>query len=93
MRWSPIVVLAAVAAVVWWRTPHAPEPISSNSTLTNPESGAQFAQQAPTFHCEGKTHCSEMRSCEEATFYLKNCPGVKIDGDNDGVPCESQFCQ
>ncbi|WP_267713168.1 excalibur calcium-binding domain-containing protein, partial [Vibrio parahaemolyticus] len=21
-----------------------------------------------------------------------NCPNVKIDGDNDGIPCESQFC-
>ncbi|WP_140305088.1 excalibur calcium-binding domain-containing protein, partial [Vibrio parahaemolyticus] len=20
------------------------------------------------------------------------CPNVKIDGDNDGIPCESQFC-
>ncbi|MCX8759367.1 excalibur calcium-binding domain-containing protein, partial [Vibrio parahaemolyticus] len=25
-------------------------------------------------------------------FYLSNCPNVKIDGDNDGIPCESQFC-
>ncbi|MFW1341018.1 excalibur calcium-binding domain-containing protein, partial [Vibrio parahaemolyticus] len=24
--------------------------------------------------------------------YLSNCPNVKIDGDNDGIPCESQFC-
>lgn len=27
-----------------------------------------------------------MSSCEEATFYLKNCPGTKIDGDGDGIP-------
>jgi hypothetical protein len=44
------------------------------------------------FSCAGKTHCSEMSSCEEALFYLKNCPGVKIDGDGDGVPCEGQWC-
>ncbi|MCF9465553.1 cold shock domain-containing protein [Vibrio parahaemolyticus] len=36
--------------------------------------------------------CSEMVSCNEAKFYLSNCPNVKIDGDNDGIPCESQFC-
>ena len=47
---------------------------------------------AETFTCEGKTRCREMRSCAEATFYLAHCPGVKIDGDNDGVPCESQWC-
>jgi hypothetical protein len=33
-----------------------------------------------------------MNSCEEATFYLRNCPGVEIDGDNDGIPCEKQWC-
>ena len=44
------------------------------------------------FQCQGKRYCSEMTSCEEATFYLKNCPGVEIDGDGDGIPCESQWC-
>ena len=36
--------------------------------------------------------CSEMTSCEEATFFLQNCPGVKMDGEGDGVPCERQWC-
>ncbi len=48
--------------------------------------------QVTSFKCEGKTRCSQMTSCEEATFYLKNCPGVKIDGDNDGIPCERELC-
>jgi len=47
----------------------------------------------PTFTCDGRTHCSQMTSCEEATYFLKNCPGVKMDGDNDGVPCEQQWCR
>jgi cold shock CspA family protein len=47
----------------------------------------------PQFRCEaGKTHCSQMTSCEEATFYIRNCPGTQMDGNNDGVPCERQFC-
>jgi len=45
------------------------------------------------FSCEGKQYCSEMTSCKEARFYLKNCPNVEIDGDNDGIPCESQWCK
>lgn len=49
-------------------------------------------ESKPRFQCEGKRFCSEMTSCEEATFYLKNCPNVEIDGDRDGIPCESQFC-
>ncbi|MEX3073757.1 cold shock domain-containing protein [Vibrio alginolyticus] len=44
------------------------------------------------FSCQSKVYCSQMRSCDEAKFYLAHCPGVKIDGDHDGVPCESQFC-
>lgn len=48
--------------------------------------------EAPSFRCEGKTHCSQMRSCEEATFYIRNCPDTKMDGDRDGIPCERQLC-
>jgi len=44
------------------------------------------------FVCEGKTRCSHMTSCNEAKFYLANCPNVQIDGDRDGVPCEMQWC-
>jgi hypothetical protein len=48
---------------------------------TRPESASGFA-------CRGKVHCSQMVTCEEAEFYLRNCPGTKMDGDNDGKPCE-----
>ncbi|EIC27845.1 cold shock domain-containing protein [Methylomicrobium album] len=43
------------------------------------------------FQCQGKVWCSEMTSYEEAIFYLRNCPGTKMDGDGDGIPCENQF--
>src|SRR5262245_28115249 len=46
----------------------------------------------PEFHCDGRIYCSQMKSCEEATFFLNNCPGVKMDGEGDGVPCERQWC-
>ena len=45
----------------------------------------------PRFQCQGKVWCSEMTSYEEAVFYVRNCPGTKMDGDGDGIPCESQF--
>jgi len=47
---------------------------------------------ASQFRCDGRTHCSQMTSCEEATFFLRNCPDTKMDGDNDGIPCERQWC-
>jgi len=42
--------------------------------------------------CDGRQHCSQMTSCDEATFFIKNCPDTKTDGDRDGVPCQEQWC-
>jgi len=44
------------------------------------------------YQCDGRTHCSQMTSCAEAKYFLRNCPNVEMDGDNDGVPCEKQWC-
>lgn len=52
----------------------------------------QEVSSSDSFRCDGRTYCSQMTSCAEATFFLKNCPGVKMDGDGDGIPCESQWC-
>jgi endonuclease YncB( thermonuclease family) len=39
--------------------------------------------------CGSKRFCREMTSCEEAKFYLLQCGRSSLDGDRDGVPCES----
>lgn len=44
------------------------------------------------YRCDGRTHCSQMTSCQEAIFFLNNCPNPKMDGDYDGIPCEKQWC-
>ncbi len=69
------------------------------SLANRPSAGTNGASQNSNrssdyshFKCSGKVHCAQMRSCEEATFYLNNCPDVKLDGDRDGVPCELQWC-
>lgn len=41
------------------------------------------------FTCAGKTTCGQMTSCAEAQFYLNSCGVSRLDGDKDGVPCES----
>ena len=46
-----------------------------------------------TFRCDGRIYCSQMTSCAEATYFLSNCPGTKMDVNNDGVPCEQQWCK
>jgi hypothetical protein len=65
-----------------------PQPTSLSSAF--PPSPAATASP---WKCDGRTHCSQMSSCAEATFFLKNCPGTKMDGNNDGIPCEKQWCK
>jgi hypothetical protein len=64
---------------------HTPEEKAKATTLPN-------IPQSASFTCDGRTHCSQMRSCDEAKYFLRNCPGTKMDGDGDGIPCEGQWC-
>ncbi len=69
----------------------APLPLPSTPTVTTATSAGNKAQ-ASGFRCDGRTHCSQMTSCEEARFFVANCPGVKMDGNHDGNPCQKQWC-
>jgi cold shock CspA family protein len=73
-----------------------PEPISHvDQAVPEPTSDtipATAVAPVQSFHCDGRTRCPQMTSCAEATFFIKQCPGTKMDGDGDGVPCEGQWC-
>ena len=51
--------------------------------------GGNPSLQSVTPECGSKTSCREMSSCEEAIAYLSECKLDTIDGDGDGIPCES----
>jgi hypothetical protein len=53
---------------------------------------APQAAPATPFRCDGRKYCSQMTSCAEARYFLANCPGVRMDGNRDGTPCEKQWC-
>ena len=53
---------------------------------------AEPDESATSFRCDGRTRCSQMTSCEEATYFSRYCPNTQMDGDGDGVPCERQWC-
>lgn len=63
---------------------------SSSSISSASNSSASSSVRNAT--CDGRTYCSQMTSCAEATYFLQSCPGVEMDGNNDGVPCEKQWC-
>ena len=41
------------------------------------------------FRCDGRQYCAQMTSRAEAEYFLQHCPDTRMDGDNDGVPCEN----
>lgn len=68
-------------------------PKTDSQMNENTPNNTQNIASAPSpFKCDGRQHCSQMTSCEEAKFFLQNCPNVQMDGNNDGVPCEKQWC-
>ena len=54
---------------------------------TTPQRSAPVASSG--LSCGGKRYCREMTSCAEARFYLNQCGLSRLDGDRDGVPCET----
>ncbi len=68
---------------------------SSTSSFSQAEADSSDSpQQAANFvrQCDGRQYCSQMTSCEEATWFLQNCPNTRMDGEGDGIPCERQWC-
>lgn len=69
-----------------------PAPTRAASSAATAPAIARTPTPAERFRCDGRQHCSQMRSCDEAKYFLARCPDVKMDGDQDGIPCEEQWC-
>jgi hypothetical protein len=65
---------------------------SAPTQASTPGVPVDAVSPASPYSCDGRTMCSQMNSCPEATYFIRNCPGTQMDGDGDGVPCESQWC-
>lgn len=94
-RQSPVVAIAGMflLAIVGWLgysyvTTWRASTIAPSARATQ----APAAAANPLYHCDGRTRCPQMTSCAEATYFIRQCPGTQMDGDADGVPCESQWC-
>lgn len=84
---NPALIMAAIGLFSF-----AYDKLQSSAAVEKPVAETETGGIAPKFECAGKTRCQEMISCEEAMFYLANCPGTLADGDGDGRPCEDQWC-
>jgi hypothetical protein len=85
-------IVVALIVVGWFAYTRTVESRRLPATELQDPSTFLHEEPAPSFSCDGRIHCSQMTSCAEAEFFLRNCPGVEMDGNNDGEPCESQWC-
>ncbi|MCU1717718.1 excalibur calcium-binding domain-containing protein [Pseudomonas sp. 5P_3.1_Bac2] len=63
-----------------------------SEATTGIEQALEQSFSSKVFRCDGRTDCSQMTSCAEATYFLRSCPGAKMDADNNGVACAKQWC-
>lgn len=56
---------------------------------TKPQSTQSTVNTTPNSDCGYKQTCSDMSNCQEAEFYLNSCGLSTLDGDGDGIPCET----
>jgi len=86
---SRVIALVVVGALAYYGYSEYSRRVAPKATVA-----AQSTDQPDSsiFHCDGRLHCSQMTSCAEAKLFLRNCPNVQMDGNNDGVPCEQQWC-
>ncbi|WP_100658782.1 excalibur calcium-binding domain-containing protein [Alteromonas flava] len=82
-----ILCIVAVAVITYSKSKQNAAKLQSPT----PPKEAFIKPSPSSFSCDGRQYCSQMTSYEEAKFFLENCPNTKMDGDNDGIPCERQF--
>jgi cold shock CspA family protein len=96
-RAVPLLILVVVAVFGYQKYAHRLSG-GDNWQVVDEPAGVQrvVPRSAPaaqsSFRCDGRQHCSQMHSCAEAEYFLRNCPSVKMDGDGDGEPCERGPC-
>ena len=61
----------------------------SGSGSSGGSSGGSGSGGGDTRCDSSKKYCAHMDSCADAYFYLNQCGRTRLDGDKDGVPCES----
>jgi len=94
---SPLLSIVVIIAIIGFVLVRQYGPTKTLSKLGLDQFAGNVSRDASqdslsNYQCDGRTYCSEMTSCEEAKYFLKNCPGVKMDGNHDGIPCEQQWC-
>jgi len=85
-------VLVTSPVIKRWTTSYQ-APLSTSSSPATIVATPVVDHLSPAqIKCDGRKYCSQMTSCSEAKSFLQQCVGTEMDGDGDGIPCESQWC-
>ena len=89
-----LILIALVALGAWMHFNKTPLPVVAEEEdyerpVAEPRPAPARQSISSSFRCDGRQYCSQMTSRAEAVFFINNCPNTKMDGDNDGIPCES----
>jgi hypothetical protein len=87
-------LLATLIGFAAWKafnSSHSDELEDTSTHSSGMEVKESFASNTatPSFSCDGRVYCTDMTSRAEAEYFIRNCPGTKMDGDHDGIPCEN----
>jgi predicted negative regulator of RcsB-dependent stress response len=70
----------------------AREPAKKKSAVPLPVA-KRAAAGASFFTCDQRTMCKQLTSCEEARYFVKNCPGFGAGVSGEDEACERQWCK
>ena len=91
--WKDLIVLAVIGVAAWYGYTHFEDRIRQALGFAPSTPSASVRILPEQFACDGRIYCSQMTSCDEAKYFLRNCPRTKMDGNGDGIPCEKQWCK
>ena len=97
MKFIVIVIFLIISSFIYMKL-NPIEPIEETAVIDKPIIQTKILPKPKpprlnkTYRCDRRVYCSQMRSCEEAKFFIKNCKDTKMDGNGDGIPCEKQWC-
>lgn len=84
-----LLLTAGVAGYASFASRSSAAPASTTTSANRPATTPAAATAG--FRCDGRQHCSQMNSLQEAAYFLQHCQDTRMDGDGDGQPCEAQF--
>ena len=98
---DPLLITAEEAArrarAGLWGQPGAPQPpwewrrIEREARMGAAASRplAPVSETRADWNCDSRPRCSDLPSCAAARYFLTVCGLGALDGDGDGIPCES----